>query len=82
MTIAQWNTASFGPDYRLAPLQAVSETFTWRLPGDLPAGKVTVTARVHYSRLVSSVAEYLKVPRDESLPVAINAHTTTFTILP
>jgi hypothetical protein len=27
MTIAQWNTASFGPDYRLAPLQAVNETY-------------------------------------------------------
>ena len=26
MTIAQWNTASFGPDYRLKPLQAVNES--------------------------------------------------------
>lgn len=82
MTIAQWNTASFGPDYRLAPLKAVSETFTWRLPATLPPGPVSVTARVFYSRLVSSVAEYLKVPREESLPVTINVHTTTFTILP
>jgi hypothetical protein len=82
MTIAQWNTASFGPDYRLAPLQAVNETFTWRLPGDLPAGKVVVTATVYYSRLVSSVAEYLNVPREESQPVTINTHTTTFTVLP
>jgi nitrate/TMAO reductase-like tetraheme cytochrome c subunit len=82
MTIAQWNTASFGPDYRLAPLQAVNETFTWRLPGKLPAGPVTVTARVFYSRLVSSVGEYLNVPREESQPVAINSHTTTFVVLP
>ena len=82
MTIAQWNTASFGPDYRLAPLQAVNETFTWRLPSALPAGPVTVTARLYYSRLVSSVAEYLKVPREESQPVLVNTHTTTFTVLP
>lgn len=82
MTIAQWNTASFGPDYRLAPLKAVNETFTWKLPPRLPAGQVTVTARVFYSRLVSSVAEYLKVSREESMPVTINAHATTFTILP
>ena len=82
MTIAQWNTASFGPDYRLAPLQAVNETFTWRLPGTLPPGPVTVTARVFYSRLVSSVAEYMKVPRAESEPVSINTHTTTFVVLP
>jgi nitrate/TMAO reductase-like tetraheme cytochrome c subunit len=82
MTIAQWNTASFGPDYRLAPLQAVLETFTWKLPANLPPGPVTVTARVFYSRLVSSVAEYMKVPREESLPITINLHTTTFTVLP
>jgi hypothetical protein len=82
MTIAQWNTASFGPDYRLAPLAAVNETFTWRLPADLPPGAVTVKATVYYSRLVSSVAEYLEVPREESQPVLINTHTTTFTVLP
>jgi nitrate/TMAO reductase-like tetraheme cytochrome c subunit len=82
MTISQWNTASFGPDYRLAPLKAVNETFQWTLPADLPPGPVTVTARVYYSRLVSSVAEYLKVPRAESEPVLINSHSTTLTILP
>jgi len=82
MTIAQWNTASFGPDYRLAPLQAVNETFDWTLPGSLPAGPVTVTARVYYSRLVSSVAEYMKVPKEEFEPVLINSHSTTFTVLP
>jgi len=81
MTIAQWNTASFGPDYRLAPLAAVNETFTWTLPADVAPGAVTVTAEVWYSRLVSSVAEYLNVPREESEPVRINVHTTTFTIL-
>jgi len=81
MTIAQWNTASFGPDYRLAPLAAVNETFTWTLPADVAPGPVTVTAEVWYSRLVSSVAEYLGVPREESEPVRINTHTTTFTVL-
>jgi hypothetical protein len=80
MTIAQWNTAAFGPDYRLAPLAAVTETFSWQLPDDLPEGPVTVTAQVYYSRLVSSVAEYLKVPREESEPVLINSHTTTFEV--
>jgi hypothetical protein len=32
MTIMQWSTASFGPDYRLAPLAARSESYTWKLP--------------------------------------------------
>ncbi|MCU0290486.1 MAG: hypothetical protein MUF10_00635 [Thermoanaerobaculaceae bacterium] len=81
MTIAQWNTAAFATDYRLAPLQATSESFTWKLPADAPPGPVTVTATVHYSRLVSSVAEHLKVPAEEWEPVQIGVHTTTFTVL-
>jgi hypothetical protein len=81
MTIAQWNTASFGPDYRLAPLAAVNETFTWTLPDEAAPGELTVTAEVWYSRLVSSVAEYLGVPREESEPVRINTHATTLTVL-
>lgn len=82
MTIAQWNTASFGTDYRLAPLQAVNETFTWKLPQDLPPGPVTVTGRIYYSRLVSSVAEYMKVPADEYKTENINTYSTTFAVLP
>lgn len=81
MTIAQWNTASFGPDYRLAPLAAVNETFTWKLPQDAAPGPMTVKAEVWYSRLVSSVAEYMNVPREESEPVKINTHVTTFEVL-
>jgi hypothetical protein len=81
MTIAQWNTASFGPDYRLAPLQAVAETYTWKLPQDAPPGPVVVTARIRYSRLVSSVAEFLKVPAEEWAPVPVSSHSTTFTVL-
>jgi len=81
MTIAQWNTAKLGTDYRLAPLQAVSETFSWS-PPDLPPGPVTVTATVWYSRLVSSVAEFMKVPREEYEPVLIARHETTLTVLP
>jgi len=81
MTIAQWNTAAFAADYRLAPLQAVNETFTWRLPDRIAVGPVTVTATLYYSRLVSSVARYLGVPDEEWEPVRVNAHTTTFEVL-
>jgi hypothetical protein len=82
MTIAQWNTASFGPDYRLAPLAAVSETFTWTVPGNVAEGPLTVTATLHYSRLVPSVAAFLKVPPEEYEPVTINSHQTVFEVLP
>jgi hypothetical protein len=82
MTIAQWNTASFGPDYRLAPLEARSETYTWTLPADCPPGELQVTARVFYSRLVASVAEHLGVPAEESSPVLVSEHHTSLTVLP
>ena len=80
MTIAQWNTASFGPDYRLAPLAARTETFTWQLPATLPAGPVQVTATVWYSRLVSSVAQALGIPAAEYAAVKMSDHTTTFEV--
>ena len=76
MTIAQWNTASFGTDYRLAPLEAVNETYVWAIPEVVAEGEVVITASVYYSRLVSSVAEYLGVPRDEYEPVLISRHST------
>jgi len=82
MTVAQWNTASFGPDYRLAPLEARTESFTWKLPEDMPAGPVTVTATVWYSRLVSSVAAFLDIPEEEWRPVKMGEYTTTFTVVP
>jgi hypothetical protein len=82
MTIAQWNTAAFGPDYRLAPLSAVAETFTWKLPANLPPGPVDVIASLYYSRLVNSVARYLQVPEEEWAPIPVNEHRTSFTVLP
>lgn len=82
MTIAQWNTASFGPDYRLAPLEARNESYVWQLPDTLPTGPVTVTATMWYSKLVSSVAEYLRVPAEEAEPVRMSDHRTQFTVLP
>jgi hypothetical protein len=80
MTVAQWNTAAFGPDYRLAPLKAKNETFTWKLPKGIAPGPVTVEASVYYSRLVSSVAEFLGVPDDEVKPELMARHTTSFTV--
>jgi len=71
MTIAQWNTASFGPDYRLPPLEAIAETFTWRLPADVPKGDLHIRATVYMTLVVSSVVDYLKLPAAEKEPVAM-----------
>ena len=81
MTIAQWNTAGFGADYRLAPLQAVNETYSWELPPDIAVGPVTVTATVWYSKVVASVAEFLGVPPEEALPIAMSRHSATVEIV-
>lgn len=75
-TIAQWNTASLGTDYRIPPLSAINETFTFKLPQDIPPGPVKVRAAVYYSRLVSSVGQFLEVPPEEYQETFINSHET------
>lgn len=62
MTVAQWHTASFGVDYRLPPLKAIPETFTWTVPDDAAPGPLTVEAKVYYQRVVASVVEHMEIP--------------------
>jgi hypothetical protein len=76
MTIMQWNTKSLGVDYRLAPRETKVETFVWEVPYDIALGKVTFEAVLNYQKLVSSVADYLKVPADEKEIVVINRAST------
>jgi hypothetical protein len=77
--VAQWNTASFGPDYRLPPLQSVIETFTWSVPEAAP-GELQLTATVYYSLIVQSVADYLKVPAEEYEAVVMGEATAVVTV--
>jgi len=76
MTIMQWNTKSLGPDYRIGPRETKIESFTWELPGDIAEGKVTFEAQLTYLRLVKPVADFLKVPADETEPVVVNTAST------
>jgi hypothetical protein len=80
-TIAQWNTASLGYDYRIGPRETKIETYTWTLPDDIPLGAVTVTAELNYRRLVKSVADFLEVPEDETAAVLVNTATTSFEVV-
>ena len=82
MTIMQWNTAKQGVDYRLGPREAKVEKFTFRLPFDIAPGKLTVKAQLNYQLLVKPVADFLKVPEDESRIIVVNDHSTYLTILP
>lgn len=80
MTIAQWNTASLGVDYRIGPRETKVETYTWLLPEDMPEGRVRVVAEIYYRRLVQSVGEFLDVPADETEPFLVNRSETWFEV--
>ncbi len=77
MTIQQWNTKSFGADYRIGPRETKIETFTWEPPETVALGKVTFRAVLNYQKLVGPVAEFLDVPPEESEVVLIN-HASTW----
>ena len=80
MTVCQWNTASQGYDYRIGPRETKIETYTWKVPDDIPEGMVTITATMYYSKLVRPVGEFLKVPEDELVPMLVNRAETTIEI--
>jgi hypothetical protein len=81
MTMMQWNTAKLGVDYRIGPRETKIENFTFRLPFDAADGEMKVTARLNYQLLVKPVADYLKVPAEESDIIVVNEHSTKLTIL-
>ena len=81
MTIQQWNTASLGVDYRIGPRETKIETFTWMLPGDIAAGKVTITAQLNFQKLVKPVADFLGVPAEESEIVPVNQAVTWIEVI-
>lgn len=82
MTIMQWNTASLGVDYRLGPRETKTEMFTFQLPYEAAPGEMTVTATLNYQLLVKPVADFLKVPAEESEIMLVNSHATDITVLP
>jgi len=80
-TIAQWNTASLGVDYRIGPRETQIETYTWTVPDEIPLGRVVVRAELNYRRLVASVADFLKVPPDETAIIRVNDAVTWFEVV-
>ncbi len=80
MTIQQWNTKSFGPDYRIGPRETKIETLTFNLPNNIAEGVVIVTATVNYQKLVTSVGEFLEVPSEEMETIKVGEHSTKFTV--
>ncbi|MFW5862635.1 MAG: multiheme c-type cytochrome [Spirochaetota bacterium] len=81
MTMAQWNTAKLGVDYRIGPRETKVETFTWTVPGKMPPGPVKVRAKLNYRLLVKPVAEFLKVPESEYKDRLINSDEAEFEVI-
>jgi hypothetical protein len=82
MTIMQWNAVKPGTDYRIGPRETKVEKFTYQLPFDIAPGEMKVTAKLNYQLLLKPVAEFLKVPDEESEIILVNEHSTRLTILP
>jgi len=80
MTIMQWNTTSFGVDYRLGPRETKLETFTFELPFEVEPGEMTITATLNYALLVKPVADFLGAP-EEGETMVVNTHSTTINVL-
>jgi hypothetical protein len=81
LTIGQWNTASFAVDYRIGPRETKIESYTWTLPQNLPEGNLRIEARLLYRLLVKSVADFLKVPAEESEAREVNSASTDVAIV-
>ncbi len=81
MTIGQWNTASFGTDYRIGPRETKIETYSWTLPQTLPEGPLRIEAKLYYRLLVKSVADFLKVPPEESAALEVNSAETVLQVV-
>jgi len=82
MTIQQWNTKSLGVDYRIGPRETKIETFSFTLPDNIEPGELKVMATLNYQLLVKPVADFLKVPEEESRIMEVNNHSTYLEVLP
>jgi hypothetical protein len=58
------------------------EKFTFRIPYEAAPGEMKVRAVLNYQLLVKPVADFLKVPSEESEIMMVNDHTTKVEILP
>ncbi|MFC2089733.1 multiheme c-type cytochrome [Bacteroidota bacterium] len=82
MTMMQWNTKSFGVDYRFGPRETKVETYTFNLPNEVAPGSLTINATLYYRLLVKSVADFLEVPEEESVAHVVNTQKINVTIYP
>ncbi len=74
MTICQWYTKDNTlVDYRIKPRETKMEDYVWKLPADVPKGKLTIKAALYYSEIPSSVGEFFKLPKSEYRPIPVGS---------
>jgi hypothetical protein len=82
MTICQWYTArNTLVDYRIGPRETKIEEYSWAVPEDASAGKLTLTARLLYGQVPSSVGRFFKLPEDEYSPILVNEATLSIDLI-
>jgi nitrate/TMAO reductase-like tetraheme cytochrome c subunit len=80
-TIMQWNTASLGTDYRIAPRETKTETYLFTVPQDVPYGELRFEAVLRYRKLVKSVGDFLDVPAEETEAVVVGKADTSVEVV-
>jgi len=82
MTICQWHTEDNTlVDYRFAPEQVLTETFTWTVPDGYSFGRLEFEAQILYALLPSSVGEFFQLPEKEYESTVINRQTFSMDIV-
>jgi hypothetical protein len=73
-------------DYRFAPRETKTETYTWQIPEDFAGDAITIELTSYYSLIPSSVGEFLALPEyyyqayvtgTDSLTLNMSPATTT-----
>ena len=89
MTILQWYCAdNTSVDYRFGPRETKTETYTWKLPDNIPDGTLTIEFNMYYSLVPTSIGEFLGLDEyyytayptgSSSITVNVGSTTTTTT---
>ncbi len=81
MTVCQWYTKNNTlVDYRIRPRETKIEHYTWKLPENLPKGRLTIKANLFYAEVPSSIGEFFKLPKTEYGPILVNSARLTVNV--
>jgi hypothetical protein len=81
MTICQWYTKSNTlVDYRFAPRETKQESYTWQVPQNVAAGKVTIEFNMYFSTVPSSVGDFFELPEHDYAPRPVGSFSVTITV--